>query len=111
MAVCDIDAAMDAAKCLFCLKGKIRNAVTVYVLTQLAGIPADPEALAELSKCFQCLDEKQLLAIITWIICDQDMVDDCSAETLMARAACLMCLDPVALRRLRAHLICTTELT
>lgn len=58
-----------AAKCLACLPAKEREAVKVYLLSVIAGVDPDPEALIEAAKCFLCYDTKESRAVQTYLLC------------------------------------------
>lgn len=74
---CDKDDLLENAKCLQqCTLPGMREAIKVWLLTQIAGVSDDPDFLIEQSKCLnQCVPPKTLKAIETWLLCQ--IVNNC----------------------------------
>lgn len=62
------------------------------------------------AKCFLCLDQKSMSAVIAALLCQNlralDPMAECDVSTLMASAKCFMCLDQKAAQAVQLQLLC-----
>lgn len=61
--------AADAECFTACLSTQQHLAIQTYLLALLAEVDPNPDTLAPLAKCFECLTEQQLRAIIVYLLC------------------------------------------
>lgn len=68
-------------------------------------ISCDPNDLAELAKCFSCLNPVQLAQVQTYLLAllAGGSVDP---NTLVEEARCFKCLNPVLAQEIKTYLLC-----
>lgn len=71
MTNCDPATLVENARCIeSCTTPGQREAITVWLLAQIAGVPADPQTLLTNAQCLLgCLTAGQMEAIRVWLAC------------------------------------------
>ena len=92
--------------CTQCFKGQELEALIVLLLATKHGytLPADVGTLVSATTCIKCLTQSQLdesLAAFLW----EQNADGQTAAQLMAKAKCLLCVDPQTLKALKYYLL------
>lgn len=66
--VTDVNALMEAARCMACLEPGELQQVKTYLLAVIAGGSTDPNVLLEAAKCFACLEPGQLKQVQVYLL-------------------------------------------
>lgn len=66
--ITDVNALLEASKCMACLEHGELQWVKTYLLAVIAGGSTDPNVLLEQARCMECLEPGQLRQVQTYLL-------------------------------------------